>query len=597
MLAANPMNRFQLFLVTVFGFLASLLFLYGCVVWHGMLIDDAFITFRFAENIANGHGVVWNIGEERVEGYSSPLMIFVLLPCFWLGADPLVYSQILAVLINWVMIPSLLLYGLKLSSISSGASPLRILPPMLAFSWLLLHGTVVHTLSGMETALTTGVYLSWAVLIGATCHKSSNAERLPASINWLQSHWGGFLTLLLASLCVFLVRSEGGAVACIGFLVAWLYSGKRWRSSALGAAFFGCVALYLIWKQFYFGHVLPTPYYHKVAPEGTLVPGLRMVIGFFHHYGFYGLWIFGVWLMVPPGREAPLRPLEAFSILTILFHAVFFCRVEHIMGYDFRFNWPSLPFILLLAVLAVRRLESLSLDWKLPQYGAWAKLAAVASVVALFFAFGLRYATIDAFRGIRYFWNPPKAQNFEISGYGANKRIGEALGSLELSYDTTVIGMEAGLIPYYARTRTIDEVGLTSLVFTHGTREEREAYLEANPFDVYFTVSTTGGLDDFAAGLDWVEQSPEEVAEWSRERFIRRAAGYYYAGHYYWWMDARRQQLILWVRKSHPRATEIVAALRNSANHVSPRQLRFGPYEEGVAEGVLHPTLDASILQ
>ncbi|MDX1974020.1 MAG: hypothetical protein SFY68_15935 [Candidatus Sumerlaeia bacterium] len=589
------MNRFQLFLVTLFGFLASLLFLYGFIVWHGMLIDDAFITFRFAENIAKGHGVVWNIGEERVEGYSSPLMILVLLPCFWLGADPLIYSQLMALLINLVMIPSLLLYSQKFSPVASDASPLRVLPPIIAFTWLLLHGTVVHTLSGMETALTTGVYLTWAILIGAACQRPINAETPTASMIWLQSHWGGFVTLLLVSLCVFLVRSEGGAVACIGFLVAWLYTGNRWRSVALGAAFFGFVALYLVWKHFYFGHILPTPYYHKVATEGTSLPGFRMVFDFFNHYGIYGLWIFGVWLLVPPGRETPLRPLEAFSILTILFHAVFFCRVEHIMGYDFRFNWPSLPFILLLAVLAVPRLQSLSMEWKLPQYSAWAKLVAVASVVALFFAFGLRYATIDAFRGIRYFWNPPKAQNFEIAGYGTNKRIGQALGSLDLSYDTTVIGMEAGLIPYYARTRTIDEVGLTSLVFTHGSREERDAYLEANPFDVYFTVSTTGALDDFAANFDWVEQSPEEVASWSRERFTRRAADYYYAGHYYWWIDPRRQQLILWVRKTHPRATEIVEALRNSASHVSPTQLRFGPYAEGVAEGVLHPTLDAAL--
>ena len=34
--------------------------------------DDAFISFRYAENLANGQGLVFNPGE-RVEGYSNPL--------------------------------------------------------------------------------------------------------------------------------------------------------------------------------------------------------------------------------------------------------------------------------------------------------------------------------------------------------------------------------------------------------------------------------------------------------------------------------------------------------------------------------------------
>jgi len=35
-------------------------------------VDDAFITFRYAANIANGNGLVYNLGE-RVLGTSTPL--------------------------------------------------------------------------------------------------------------------------------------------------------------------------------------------------------------------------------------------------------------------------------------------------------------------------------------------------------------------------------------------------------------------------------------------------------------------------------------------------------------------------------------------
>lgn len=32
------------------------------------LAEDSFISFRFAKNFANGHGLVWNLGEKPVEG-------------------------------------------------------------------------------------------------------------------------------------------------------------------------------------------------------------------------------------------------------------------------------------------------------------------------------------------------------------------------------------------------------------------------------------------------------------------------------------------------------------------------------------------------
>jgi len=41
------------------------------------ICDDAFIPFRYANNLAAGLGPVWNRGE-RVEGYSSPLWLGLL---------------------------------------------------------------------------------------------------------------------------------------------------------------------------------------------------------------------------------------------------------------------------------------------------------------------------------------------------------------------------------------------------------------------------------------------------------------------------------------------------------------------------------------
>jgi hypothetical protein len=41
------------------------------------LVDDTYIFLRYARNMAEGHGAVFNVGE-RIEGYSSPLWTFLL---------------------------------------------------------------------------------------------------------------------------------------------------------------------------------------------------------------------------------------------------------------------------------------------------------------------------------------------------------------------------------------------------------------------------------------------------------------------------------------------------------------------------------------
>ena len=44
------------------------------LAWVG---DDAYITLRTVENLCDGHGPVWNVGE-RVQTYTHPLWLLVL---------------------------------------------------------------------------------------------------------------------------------------------------------------------------------------------------------------------------------------------------------------------------------------------------------------------------------------------------------------------------------------------------------------------------------------------------------------------------------------------------------------------------------------
>src|SRR5829696_3016028 len=50
-------------------------FLVLCTLHHRFIADDAWISVRYAENVASGAGFVYNPGGPRVEGFSNPLLV------------------------------------------------------------------------------------------------------------------------------------------------------------------------------------------------------------------------------------------------------------------------------------------------------------------------------------------------------------------------------------------------------------------------------------------------------------------------------------------------------------------------------------------
>ena len=80
--AGNPgftgFQQILLFLVV------SSLFFFLCVVDFFAVFEDAFISFRYSQNLADGHGLVFNVGE-RVWGYSNFLWTVLLALCIKSG--------------------------------------------------------------------------------------------------------------------------------------------------------------------------------------------------------------------------------------------------------------------------------------------------------------------------------------------------------------------------------------------------------------------------------------------------------------------------------------------------------------------------------
>ena len=73
-------------------------FLALCAVLPGFVTDDSWISVRYAENLARGHGPVWDPGGGRVEGYSDPGLVAVEALADRAGWSALSAARVLGVL-------------------------------------------------------------------------------------------------------------------------------------------------------------------------------------------------------------------------------------------------------------------------------------------------------------------------------------------------------------------------------------------------------------------------------------------------------------------------------------------------------------------
>jgi len=64
------------------------------LVFLGYVKDDAYIEYRYATNAAHGHGLVYNIGDPPVEGFTSFLWTVLLVPLAWLHVPLLAFGKL-----------------------------------------------------------------------------------------------------------------------------------------------------------------------------------------------------------------------------------------------------------------------------------------------------------------------------------------------------------------------------------------------------------------------------------------------------------------------------------------------------------------------
>jgi hypothetical protein len=401
---------------------SALLLCAGLAVGLGLLYgpctqDDAFISFRYAQNLVEGHGLVYNPGE-RVEGFTNLLWTLLLAVPLALGLDPVAASTAMG------------LAAAGLAVLTTGLLAARLLPeragPAAALAGLLLAAdpqAALEAVEGLETSLHMAIVAVVALRLG----------RELAGPLGPRAHLGS--GALLAVLC--LSRPEAPLLAA--GLHFGLIAGAARRGTARAALVRAVVAagpaVLLVlgltaFRLAYYGEPLPNTFYAKTG-GAALERGLGyLAVHLQDHPVQWGAAVIGLVAL----RGRPLGQALAGATLAQLAYVAW-------VGGDFkptgRFVMPVLPLMAALGAAGLLQSRPLGRPRVLALLGA----ALVVRSVQVY--------------GVCAEWADIRHANME-----SRRTLGLFLRD-SLPPDTLIAIHSAGAVPYYAGLPTIDMWGLT----------------------------------------------------------------------------------------------------------------------------------------
>ena len=398
---------------------------WGVVRWRDFqaIFDDSYISFRYADNLARGLGLVYNPGE-RVEGYTN--FFWVLLEALGIrfGLHPLQVAVSMGVAAYagcailcaacWVTTGARL--GPKLCALPLIAC--LILPP----------GVAQIAGSGLETFFVAFLSLATGIL-AHRINPQRPAQRLGI----------GALMLLL-----FLTRMDSAIFIGASGLVS--LASEAWQRQRLRTSLFRLFTLYgpfalgaaayMAWRLNYYGDWFPNTYYAKHSAAGMPADaGITYLRAFIRSCP----WIV---TLAPFVVAAPLTrssvSIRTFSVYGLLSTVAWVLYVNHVGGdfMQYRFMWVALPLFLATALLGVLNLRS----------------TAVALATA---ALSLSLSPLPTVLEKKYGQQTIRDMNL-MARQGVV--VGKALR--QLPSNTTISTTLAGTISYYSRLTTIDQWGL-----------------------------------------------------------------------------------------------------------------------------------------
>jgi hypothetical protein len=420
--------RLGYFTLLVFGLFYLVVFQIEAV-WP-FTIDDMYITLRYAKHWSEGMGLVWNVGEAPVEGYSNFSFVGLARLAYFLQLNPVT-------VLKGAGVVGLLgaVFGLFLLSRLWFIARMAWIPCV----WLLAYrGQILWSVSGLETTVYESlvIFSVYFILRGLGYRAYPLVRSTPCRGSWIVAG----ICLAIASM----TRPEAPAlmILFVGLLMAdglRKPEASRWRGVVVFTAAFMLIFLpYFIMRWHYYGRLFPNPVYCKGGMSSL-------------NLSLDGAYLRLAWPFILCALPTIFRRNRGFGFLgwpSLLYLGLCF-GADPVVAFDNRLFLPSFA---LLLPLALNGLVLLLVCER--------RVYAAAALVLILFIPTL------SLHGYRQFTENPKA------GEHLREQVIAWLAKETRSEDTVVLA-DSGLIPYQSRLRFTDSYCLNNASMTRGPQAER----------------------------------------------------------------------------------------------------------------------------
>ncbi len=479
------------------------------VNFSGPPFEDAAMLMRYADHLAHGDGIVWNIGRPPVDGATDFLFMLTSAGLIRIGLP----------------------MGRAVRSIGLASHLATVLLVFWVNRRLWKAGWLPAFLSALYLAV--GLGLTYVAVYFGTPFFGLFATLTWALALFLMQKqaapWWMSLLFALSGLITGLIRPEGVILAAL--MLAAILVRNGWRDSARTIYIFVAVFLvlggvYFLWHWGYFGYPLPNPFYKK---SGGLLHWDSLQESFGNLLRLSGPFALAFLLGF---RSRKLVRMTAAFLIPLIGFAAAFVLISNEMNFGARFQYAMLPMLLISWFPLVEGLDrEMGVNWPRPaEIGARAiwLLTAAALVYGL-----LQYSV---------------SQNCLLTSYQQSCAGVSADGRYDMakmlaSYQGRGYVMatsEAGLLPLYSGWTAIDTWGLNDEWIAHHGEVTSQYLDQYKPdlivFHAYFSPLVPPKLTARNLSQDWFRMTITLMDYAQQHGYILAAAfgDSPYETHYYY---------------------------------------------------------------
>jgi len=399
--------------------------------------DDAFISLRYARNLAEGHGLRYNPGEPPVEGLSNPLFSTCNAVLIAAGLPPVWAMK----LVGWVSFLGAVALLPRL--VRAYDSPPRQVWPVMAAALLAASAfPAVWAVAGLETGFHCFLIVLGVVTAVGECQRGS-------------VRWSPVVFCLIAA-----NRPEAAMLGVAVFVVQWcLIPAKRNLLIAWLVGMIVPCAILLGLRYFYYGMLVPNTYTIK-----ALFGSSATRRGGEYLYGF--VLSGGYWAAVPAvlGCCTVLarrirEPFVAVPLSIIVCHAVFVVLVGGDFMPGYRFVMPVYPLLCALAASSV-----VALTQKIPAVPARVPGTCVMAILCVGSYLSQSAGLLNHHRRSWFLHDrswPTYLTQTDVKGtwLGGHQAVADYVRPRSGPEDLLAV-TEAGVMPFFSRLPVLDMLGL-----------------------------------------------------------------------------------------------------------------------------------------